>query len=115
MPPKPLVVEGRAGSREGLQIFQLSGRLTLEGVFRFEQALRESQTPSTILDLSQIEFIDSGGLGAIVMAHTSHERAGRRLALVGVNARTGQLLAIAGLTPVLTIFDTVEQAEEALG
>ena len=113
MSPHPLTVESRAGSR-GSQIIRLSGRLILEYVFRFEQAVRESQAPATIVDLSQVEFIDSGGLGAIVMAHTSHERAGRRLALVGVSARTAQLLSIAGLTPVLTIFDTVEKAEEAL-
>ena len=114
MPPKPLVVEGRAGSREGQQIFQLSGRLTLEGVFRFEQALKENTTPVTIVDMTSVEFVDSAGLGAIVMAHVSHQRAGRRLALVGVSGRVAALLALTGLDPLLTIFDTLEKAEAAL-
>jgi len=114
MSPATLVVECPVGGREGQQVIQLIGRLTLESVFRFEQTLKENEAPSTIVDLSQVEFIDSAGLGSLVMAHTSHERAGRRLALVGVTERTAKLLSIAGLTPVLTIFDTVEKAEEAL-
>ncbi len=114
MSPATLVVECPVGGREGQQVLQLIGRLTLESVFLFEQTLKENEAPATIVDLSQVEFIDSAGLGSLVMAHTSHERAGRRLALVGVSERTAKLLAIAGLTPVLTIFDTLEKAEAAL-
>ena len=114
MSPETLVVETRAGAGEGKQVFQLRGRLTLESVFRFEQALRENKAPSTIIDLSQVDFVDSAGLGAIVMAHASHERSGRRLVLVGVQARMAKLLSIAGLTPILTVFDSVAKAEEAL-
>ncbi|MGH9651821.1 MAG: STAS domain-containing protein, partial [Terriglobales bacterium] len=106
MPPKTLVVESRAGAREGQQTVHLSGQLTLESVFRFEAVLRENKTPVTIVDLSLVTLVDSAGLGAIVMAHVSHQRAGRRLALVGVNERVAKLLTIAGLNPVLTIFET---------
>lgn len=112
--PQPFAVEVRAGAREGQKIVQLGGRLTLEGVFRFEQALKENQTPVTIVDMTSVELVDSAGLGAIVMAHVSHQRAGRRLALVGVSARVAALLALTGLDPLLTIFDTLEKAEAAL-
>ena len=94
VPPVTLVVESGAGAREGQQIIHLSGRLTLETVFRFEEALRENKTPVTIVDLSAVDFVDSAGLGAIVMAHVSHERGGRRLALAGVNERVAKLLAM---------------------
>ena len=112
--PQPFAVEVRAGAREGQQIVQLSGRLTMEGVFRFEQALKENPTPVTIVDMTAVELVDSAGLGAIVMAHVSHHKAGRRLALVGVSGRVAALLALTGLDPLLTIFDTMEKAQEAL-
>jgi len=113
--PQPFAVEVRAGAREEQKIVQLSGRLTLEGVFRFEQALKENTTPVTIVDMTSVESVDSAGLGAIVMAHVSHQKAGRRLALVGVSGRVAALLALTGLDPLLTIFDTLEKAEAALG
>lgn len=112
--PQPFAVEVRAGAREGQRIVQLSGRLTLEGVFRFEQALKENPAPVTIVDMTAVESVDSAGLGAIVMAHVSHHKAGRRLALVGVSGRVAALLALTGLDPLLTSFDTLEQAQEAL-
>lgn len=114
MPPKTLAIETRAGGRDGLRIVTLRGHLTLELVFRFEQAIRDDKTSSTIVDLTEVEHVDSAGLGSIVMAQVSHQRSERRFALVGVQERVTKLLAIAGLSPVLTIFDTVESAEKAL-
>lgn len=112
--PQPFKVEVRAGAREGQKIVQLSGRLTVEGVFRFEQALKENPAAATIVDMTAVESVDSAGLGAIVMAHVSHSKAARRLVLVGVSGRVAALLALTGLDPLLTIFDTMEKAEAAL-
>jgi anti-sigma B factor antagonist len=114
MTTKTFDVESRAGAREGLYIVQLQGKMTLECVFRFEDVLRDLKGPATIIDLSQVEYIDSSALGAIVRAHVSHQKEGRKLALVGVPARVAQLLTISGLNPVFTIFDTVETAEGSL-
>jgi anti-anti-sigma factor len=114
MSTKALVVESRTGAGAGQQIIRLSGPLIRESVFRFEDVLRENNAPTTIVDLSAVPHIDSAGLGSIVMAHVSHQRKGRRLAFVGVQDRVAKLLVIAGLNPVLTIFDSVGSAEEAL-
>ena len=83
----------------------------MESVFLFSDALRETTSAATIVDMSQVEHVDSVGLGAIVIGHVSHERAGRKLVLAGVPPRVSQLLKIAGLSPVFTIFDSVEAAE----
>jgi anti-sigma B factor antagonist len=114
MPTKELIVESRAGARDGQRVIVLKGHLTMECVYRFESALRESKTDATIVDLSRVEQIDSTGLGSIIIAHVSHERAGGRLALVGVPGRVAKLLEVSGLSPVFTTFDTVERAEAAL-
>jgi len=116
MSPKPLAVEVHPGVVQGQQIIQLNGELMRESVFRFEEKMRENKKASpavTILDMRAVEHVDSAGLGAIVMAHVSHQRAGRKLALVGVNERVAKLLTIAGLDPVLTTFDSVEAAQGA--
>ena len=109
-----LVVEGRSGPRENQYMVVLEGKLTLFEVFRFQQAVQESQAHTTIVDLTNVSLVDSMGLGAIVQAHVHHQRANRRLALVGVNERVGKLLQISGLNPVLTIFATMDKAAEAL-
>jgi len=114
MPIKTFDVETRAAAKEGLYVVELQGKMTLECVFRFEDALRDIKTPATIIDMSQVEYIDSSALGSIVRAHVSHQKEGRKLALVGVPARVAQLLTISGLNPVFTIFDTVETAEGSL-
>jgi anti-anti-sigma factor len=97
-----------------MRVIKLKGHLTMECVFRFETALRETNSHATIVDLTEVEQIDSTGLGTIIIAHVSHQRAGGRLALVGVPSHVAALLEISGLNPVLTRFDTVAQAEEAL-
>ena len=114
MPSEPLVVEGRPGPREAQYLVVAGGKLTWEGVLRFEQALQGSEAPTTIVDLTQVSLVDSAGLGAIVRAYVSHIRAGRRLVLVGVNQRVGMLLEMSGLNPVLTTFGSLEDAQAAL-
>jgi anti-anti-sigma factor len=114
MRTKELIVENHASTREGIRVIELKGHLTMECVFRFETALRETKAHGTIVDLTAVEKIDSTGLGTIIIAHVSHERAGGKLALVGVPSHVAALLEISGLNPVLTRFETVAQAEEAL-
>ena len=112
--PQILTIENGVGARSGQHILRLNGRLNFESVFRFEQAVQEVTAPSLIVDLSQVSHIDSAGLGSLVRTHVSRLPAGRRLAFVGVNERVGHLLAMAGLSPVLAIFETLDKAEEEL-
>lgn len=63
----------------------LGGEFDLAGIERFERAIAavEAQQPRAIvIDLRELEFMDSSGLRALVMADDRAQKAGRRLAIV---------------------------------
>jgi anti-sigma B factor antagonist len=59
-----------------------------------------------LLNLSQVPYMDSGGLGEVVRSFTTVKREGGELKLVGVTARIKDLMTITKLHTVFDIFDT---------
>lgn len=56
-----------------------------------------------MLDLSEVEFIDSSGLRALIDAHERADRCGRALVLAEPSLVVRRLLDISGLVPYLHI------------
>jgi anti-sigma B factor antagonist len=67
-----------------------------------------------ILDLSDVPYIDSAGLGLLVSAHVSRQKAGRRMVLSGINPRVQRLFEITRVTDLFLIFSSTEEAVAAL-
>jgi anti-sigma B factor antagonist len=59
-----------------------------------------------LLNLSQVPYMDSGGLGEVVRSFTTVKREGGELKLVGVTARIKDLMTITKLHTVFDIYDT---------
>jgi len=109
----PLTVERLAGGA-GKGILCLQGPLTIENVTLFQSALRREEHADTIiLDLSEVPYIDSSGLGSLVSAYISHHKAGRRVALSGVNERVFKLFRIMKVDSLFPIFPTLDDAVAA--
>src|SRR5215210_7671056 len=92
----------------------LRGELDLEHAYTFDEELRrvEAMGPDCIcLDLRELTFLDSSGLGRLVAARRRSMKAGRRLVLVRGPAAVQRLLQ---LTAVEESFEMVS-APEALG
>ena len=68
---------------------------------------------SLVLDLSQVQYIDSGGLGALVAVLTSARASGGDLRLTGVNERVSRVLKTTRLDRVFRIHSSVEVAVNA--
>ncbi len=113
MPDQPLHIENLPGSREGVQIFRLSGPLTLSNVFGFQSKLRADASRSLILDLTAVPLADSAGIGALVGAYVSRQNDGRTLGLVGVNQRIHQALEVTRVDNFFRFFNTLAEAEQA--
>jgi anti-sigma B factor antagonist len=79
-------------------------------------ALREGLTEllqggsSVVVDLTEVGFLDSTGLGALVAARTSASEQGGSLPLVCTHQRILKLFTITGLDGVFKIYDTVDAA-----
>ena len=68
-----------------------------------------------ILDLSDVSYIDSGGLGTLVGLYSSARSAGADVKLVGLNQRIRDVLQITKLVTVFEVYDTEAQAITAFG
>ena len=100
------------GAQEGERILQLNGPLTITTLFGFRDAIRAEKTAKTIiLDFSQVPYVDSAGVGAIVNAHVSCLNSGRRLVLAAVQDRIKTLMKVTRVEEVLKIFPTVQEAQ----
>jgi anti-sigma B factor antagonist len=101
------------GAKAGQRILHMKGPLSLHTVFEFQNAVRAETSPNVIIDFSAVPFIDSAGLGALVGAHVSAQKARRKLALAALNAQAITLLEMTRVRSLFTIYPTVEEAEAA--
>jgi len=93
-------------------VYHLKGPMVLGNMFGIQEALR-SETVSTVLDLSEVPYMDSAGLGVLTNSFVTHQKHGRKFLLVGVNDRIRTLFQITKLDQLFTIFPTVEAARQA--
>ena len=101
----------------GVTIIDLSGRI----VFGDESAMLRDKVKSLIptnsriiLNLAQISYIDSGGIGTMVSLFTSARAAGGDIKLANLTKRVGDLLQITKLITVFETYDNESQAIQAL-
>jgi anti-sigma B factor antagonist len=72
--------------------------------------LLETRGGTVVVDLTEVGFLDSTGLGALVAARTTAASAGGSLPLVCTHQRILKLFTITGLDGVFRIYDSVDQA-----
>ena len=101
------------GTTGSTTILRLAGPLTLATLFLLQEKLREIGNADTVIDVSQVPYIDSAGLGTI-LGHWAHtQRTGHKFALTGVSPRIDVLLEITKVNTVLPMFKTAEDADRA--
>ena len=115
MREESLQVKPYPGSSPDVLVIQLTGPLLCQNLFDFQQTVRTTQTRALIIDMTQVPFIDSAGVGALVGAYVSFQKNDRRLALVGVNDRVTSLLSMTQVDRFFHSYGTVAQAEHATG
>ena len=100
--------------KEGITILDLKGSLTAgdsSGVLRdTTRKLVADGRKSVVLNLAEVDYIDSTGLGALVMFYTVLRKASGRLALLNLNRRHMELLVLTKLSTVFEIFDDEQSA-----
>jgi len=100
--------------REGVVILDLKGRLVVgEAASRLRDdilALASAGQTRVILNLRAVDFIDSTGLGAMVICFTTLKKAGGALKLCNLAEREIELLVLTKLTSVFELFDDEQHA-----
>ena len=108
-----MVIEERVVN--DVTILDLKGKITLgDG----DEALKDKinslvlqNRRRILLNLAEVPYIDSAGLGEVVRTYTTVSRQGGQLKLVNLTKRITDLLSI---TKLLTVFETFETEETAL-
>jgi len=112
MGTQPLSVEHVIAPGHG--ILRLKGPMLADNLSPFLNALRGNSANTVILDMSEVPYIDSAGLGSLVSAYVSSQKSGRRVILAGVNRRVLRVFQITKVEPLFLIFSSVFEALDAL-
>ena len=98
-------------------VLQLVGRLVMEDgdtalCEHVDRLLRETRA-KIVLDLSEVTYVDSAGLGALVSKYVSVRRRGGDLRLVHPTARTTRLFEVTKLSSVFEVFASETDAVQS--
>jgi anti-sigma B factor antagonist len=98
----------------GVAILDLNGRLILsdgEKAFRDRvDALLARGQKTILVNLDDVTYLDSAGIGAIVWKYVTLRRQGGSLKLLHLHARTHKVLSVTKLLSVLETFDSESDA-----
>ena len=99
--------------REGVTVLTLKGRLTVgesSGLREKVNQLVAASRFNMVMDLSTLDYIDSTGLGNLVIYYTSLKKQGGALKLVNLNKRNIELLLLTKLHTVFEVFTDLQDA-----
>ena len=109
-----MALEIQQRTHEEVVILDTKGRLTVgpEATQLREQvsALAAAGSKNVILNLAEVNYIDSTGLGALVMCATTLRKAGGDVKLLNLTKRSLELLVITKLATVFALFTDEQDA-----
>lgn len=108
-----LSIDLKTEHRGAALIFRLRGSLDIATSPTLRAALvdaTEHDAKEIVVDLSQLEFLDSTGLGALIGAHRRSAERGGALRLVVRDGPIARLLNITGLIRVLAVYHDLDAA-----
>lgn len=100
-------------SHKRCSVVTVSGRVDSNTAPTFEEALKsviEGGQRNVILELGDVEFMSSAGLRAMVSALKACKSGGGKLVVASPSNRVAEVMQLAGLTSLFTVFDDVTTA-----
>ena len=99
---------------DGVTILAISGRITLGEAShqvrtKLKDLLAEGKT-RLVLDLADVGYIDSAGLGTLVAGYTSARNGGANMKLANLTKKLKDQMHITKLVTVFDVYDSVEDA-----
>ncbi len=83
-------------------------------MFGFQNELRAATPQVLIIDMSEVPYMDSAGLGLIMNSHVAAMDHNRRFLVAGMNDRVTALCEMTRVSGVLSCFPSVESAEASV-
>ena len=108
MRDEPLNIED-LGLQNNARVLRLSGPLTISTLYKFQDMVRADSAESLVLDFTNVPYVDSAGVGAMVGAYVRHQKAGHSVTLAGVNERVRNTLKVTQVENFFTYANSVPQ------
>ena len=100
---------------QGVTVIEATGRIILgqetNDLRESVKGLLANGITKIVINLANVDFIDSSGLGALVGLYSTANSRGARIKLASITKRFHELLMI---TKLLTVFDVYESEEKAI-
>jgi anti-sigma B factor antagonist len=97
-----------------VHILDCSGKITLgEGTMAVRNTVRDvlkNGGKKIVLNLAEVNYIDSSGIGELVSSYTTVTNQGGKLKLLNLTKKIQELLAITKLLTVFSVYDSEQQA-----
>jgi anti-sigma B factor antagonist len=112
---EPMSVTFNEREVSGVTIFDIAGRITLgDGNNELRNHVNKALDggkKNLLLNLSELSYLDSSGVGTLVGCFTSAQNRGANLKLLNLTKKMKDLLAI---TKLLTVFETFDDEQSAV-
>ena len=108
---KPLTFQQKEGKTPGTRIFVLDGPLILRNMFEFQAAMRLGSPQRTYIDLTNVPYMDSAGIGAIVNYYVHCQKDATQVIVAGVSDRVMELFKMTKVDSVIPILPAVDETE----
>ena len=93
-------------AKNGDVIIKLSGEMDALGCSKIRpnlQQITEQQHSHTVVDINEINFIDSSGIGAIVFLYKRLKQQGRSMEIVGVQGQPRELITLLNIDSAISV------------
>lgn len=110
-------MEIEEGGREGVKIAAVAGRVdgsTSEALQQKLLELIEAGERRLVLDFTRLDYINSAGLRAVLIAAKRVNALGGKLAVAALHGMVREVLDMAGFSAILPIFEQTDAAVAAL-
>jgi anti-sigma B factor antagonist len=101
--------------KDGIAILKCKGNLVSDGdtskIKDKIHSLVQDEVKRVVIDLGDVNFINSSGLGSLISVHTTLQKAGGELKLARIGEKVENLFII---TQLVKVFDTYETLDRAL-
>lgn len=107
-------MEKNVKESKGHKIIELTGNIDfycVEELRKFLFKLIKKKIPSMIIDLTNIEYMDSSGIGLFVSIHKAMNKYGGKIGLLNVNNDIMDLLKLATIDTIFKIYDSPDEIE----
>jgi len=94
----------------GNVVAKLTGKLNMETVGGFLRELRTVEAEKLVLDMRDLGFVDSAGVGALVQIFVHRRGKSQKFALARLTPQGMAVIQVAGLHKLLPQFPTIEEA-----